>query len=74
MTLTNLQNQNWHDQLGVKTLFSNYIVNNRFDDNKDVSLYSMKYMFDNDLNLVPKYVLNKFPSIYNNIAISSEWI
>ena len=74
MTLNNLQNQNWHDQLGVKTLFSNCIVNNRFDDNKDVSLYSMKYMFDNDLNLVPKYLLNKFPNIYNNIAISSEWI
>ena len=56
-------------QMGVKILFSNCMDNNRFDVNKDISLCSMKYMFDNDLMVVNKYLFNKFSNTYNNIAI-----
>ena len=38
--------------MGVKTLFSNYIVNDHFDVNKAVTLHSMKYMLDNDLSVL----------------------
>ena len=45
------------------------MVNDHFGVNKDVSLHSMKYIFDNDLMVVNKYLFNKFPNTYNNIAI-----
>ena len=48
---------------------SNYIVNDHFDVNKDLSLLSMKHIFDNDLNVVKEHVFNKFFKIYSNIEI-----
>lgn len=72
MTLTNLQKQNWRYQLGVKRLFLNCMVNDLFDVNKYFSLHSIKYMFDNDLDVVQARSLNKFPNTYKNISIYRE--
>ena len=47
--LNNLQNQSSHDRLGIDTLFSNPMINDRAEINKCVLLHSMKYMFDTDL-------------------------
>ena len=52
MSLTNLQKKIWYNQLGLEILFSNGVVIDPFDNNKIISLYSMKHMFDNDLKVV----------------------
>ena len=58
--------------MGVKTLFSNGEVIDRFHVNNIISLHSMKDMFGNDLKVVQEYLFNKFPKVYNNIAITHE--
>ena len=48
------------------------MITDRFRVNKIISLYSIKYMFDNDLKVVQEYLFSNFPNIYNDIVISHE--